>query len=33
MSETQQTLLLNFVAWQSCLSDFASCPTFDELRS
>jgi len=36
MSDTQQswaTLLLNFVARQSCLSGFASCPTFDVSRN
>jgi len=33
MSDMQQswaTLSRNFVAQQSCLSDIASCPTFDE---
>jgi len=36
MSDTQQswaTLSLNFVARQSCLSDFANCQTFDESRN
>ena len=36
MSDTQQswaTLSRNFVGRQSCLSDFTSCPTFDESRN